>query len=177
MGSGLVSARGASVWMNLCTLICIEGYFFFYQNWFVRVIIHSFWYIFGPQLLSNIWLLSSPWFLWKSKEGREDKITLKLVDLGIVEHLKEKRLNGKESRNRIKYLHLAYDRSRNVTHLCLVSPAPEAGVAGLLGTQVSGWWPVCGETVPAPPGHSPYPESQSLVSCSSGLPASSTTGF
>ena len=38
---------------------------------------------------------------------REDKTTLKLVDLGIAEHLKEKGVMGKKV-ERIKDLHLAY---------------------------------------------------------------------
>lgn len=39
---------------------------------------------------------------------REDKTTLRLVDLGIVEHLKEKGLMGKKVEG-IKDLHIAYD--------------------------------------------------------------------
>lgn len=34
---------------------------------------------------------------------------MKLVNLVSVEHLKEKRLNGEENRNRTKNLHLVHD--------------------------------------------------------------------
>ena len=39
--------------------------------------------------------------------------------------------------------------SQNMMHLCLGSPASKASVPDLLGTQVLGWWLICGEMVPS----------------------------
>lgn len=90
-----------------CKLVYInlhkKFFFYFCCNCFFRLIIYSL----VPNFCQICDWLSLHYLLWKERE--EKKRTLKLVKLVNVEHLKEKRLNGEESRNRTKNLHLAHD--------------------------------------------------------------------